>query len=454
MKKYLTLLLIIISGQLALAFDVVYPKKTEVTINSPTTFFIGSSDLPLTINGENIDIHSSTGFAYFTDLKEGKNIFELKTSKETKTYQIYRPKSISAKSTYTRPKPTEYAKPLWLVNETEKAPLRSTPVDAGINRLAHLPEGVELIADGEVSGFYRINLGGNKKGYISKNYVKPISTSLMGTLKSYEFVHEKEFYKYVFHLNKKVPFEITEGETFKLNLYNIKNYPDEIYTFEFPYEILSGSKKIYGYDGQYNGNDFILRIRKPLKINPKHPLKGIKITIDAGHGGKEYGATGCLGDKEKNIVLKIANYLKEELNELGANVIMTRDDDSYMNLYERVDKTNANNSSIFIRIHANALPDSLNPLTHRGTSVYYYYPQAKELAGNILVAMNTDLGTQNDKVRQESFAVVRNTSAISVLIETAYLINPEDNAMLIDDEFQKNCAKAIAKGISNYLKAK
>ena len=65
--------------------------------------------------------------------------------------------------------------------------------------------------------------------------------------------------------------------------------------------------------------------------------------------------------------------------------------------------------------------------------------------------MNEQLGTKNDKVRQESFALVRNTDALSVLIETAYLINPEDNANLVDPEFQKKCAKAIAAGVVNYL---
>lgn len=450
MKKYFISFLLVLLGQTGFAFDIVYPKKSEVTINSPTTFFIGSSKEPLTINGKSVQIHPSSGFAYFTDLKNGKNTFELKTENETKIYTINRPPN-TAKLYNCPPKLTEYPKPVWIKNETENAPLRSTPVDAGINRLAHLQKDVELIADGEIAGFYRIDLG-NKKGYISKNSVKPISASLYGTVKSYEFVNDKEFYKYVFHLSKRVPFEITEGENFSINFYNIKNSENETYTFEFPYALLAGTKKIYGYDGQYDGNDFILRIRKPLKINSKHPLKGIKITIDAGHGGNEYGAIGCLGDKEKDVVLKIAKNLEQELISLGANVIMTRDDDTYMNLYNRVKKANDNDTAIFISIHANALPDNLNPLTHRGTSVYYYYPQAKELAGNILVAMNTDLKTQNDKIRQESFAVVRNTSALSILIETAYLINPDDNAMLIDENFQINCAKSIAKGIENYLK--
>ena len=66
--------------------------------------------------------------------------------------------------------------------------------------------------------------------------------------------------------------------------------------------------------------------------------------------------------------------------------------------------------------------------------------------------MTKQLGTQNDNVRQGSLALVRNTTALSILIEVAYLINPEDNAMLIDTHFQKRCAKAIADGIEDFLK--
>ena len=65
--------------------------------------------------------------------------------------------------------------------------------------------------------------------------------------------------------------------------------------------------------------------------------------------------------------------------------------------------------------------------------------------------MTEELGTQNDNIHQQSFAVVRNTGALSILIEIAYLINPYDNEMLINHDFQKNTAKSIANGIEKYL---
>ena len=65
--------------------------------------------------------------------------------------------------------------------------------------------------------------------------------------------------------------------------------------------------------------------------------------------------------------------------------------------------------------------------------------------------MTTKLGLNNDKVRQASFALVRNTNALSILIETAYLINPSDNARLISEDFQIECAKSIADGLEKYF---
>ena len=180
-------------------------------------------------------------------------------------------------------------------------------------------------------------------------------------------------------------------------------------------------------------------------------MKNIKISLDAGHGGTEKGAIGCLGHTEKDINLSLVKNLETELKKRGAKVFLTRDDDIYVGLKDRVEKSNNENSHIFISIHGNALPDGYDPNQHSGTSIYYYYDQARPLAENILKTMVTDLKLCDDKVRQGSLAVVRNTYAPSILIEVAYLINPEDNSKLITPEFQQECAKAIADGIEKYF---
>ena len=130
---------------------------------------------------------------------------------------------------------------------------------------------------------------------------------------------------------------------------------------------------------------------------------------------------------------------------------MTRRIDNNLGLKERVEYANGKDSELLISIHANALPDGADPNKHSGTSIFYYYNQAKPLADKILAEVTTQVGTSDDKVRQGSLALVRNTNALSILIEVAYMINPEDNAKLINTEFQKQCAKSIADGIEKYF---
>lgn len=455
MKKLLLLLILLLNCLKCFSFDVVYPKKDIVTINSPSTFFIGSAKHKdkLTINGEKVNVHHSGGFAYVVFLNEGQNKFVLTDGIDTKTYLINRPVKVSG-GVYTPPKLIEYENRKQFLTSIDNAPLRNSPVDAGINRMSHFEKDIPLTIDGEKSNFYRVVLGENKKAWIAKTNVKAFEGYLNSpaVVSGYDYFDSPDYFTFVFHLDKKVPFEIVEGETFYLKFYNVKDCADNTYVYEFPYAEAAGTKKIVGYSGKFEGNDFIFKVRKFPKTDEKSPLKNIKIAVDAGHGGKESGAIGCCGDKEKDITLAISKYLQEELQKRGAKVIMTRNDDSYVGLKERVDIANENDAMFLISIHGNALPDNADPNKHRGTSIYFYYNQAKSLAAHVLVSMNKQLGTQNDNIRQGSLALVRNTNALSILIEVAYLINPEDNAMLIDPTFQKKCAKAIADGVEDFLK--
>ena len=451
MKKFILILGLLLFGSQVLAFNIVYPSKTDIIINADSTFFVGSSDKPLKINGQDVVLHPSGAFAYVVNLNIGENTFVLQSDNEKQIFVITRPDIKPSAS-----KPSVFIpykdKKIFSVT-TQDAPLRSTPVDGGINRIAHLPRNIELVADGEQNGFYRIQLGKNKSGWISKSNVKVLNTQLgfEAVLFGYEYVDSKDFYTFVFHFDKRVPFEMIEGDTFLMKFYNVKDQPDNTYVMKIPVKDSLSGRQLLGYSGEYKDNDFVLKIRKPVHTHSLRPLHNIRIAIDAGHGGSENGATGCLGNKEKDINLSIAKYLETELKKRGAKVIMTRRADNYVSLKDRVEIANYGNAVVFLSIHGNALPDGADPNKNRGTSIYYYYPQAKPLADIIMDTVTSEIGVPNDKVRQGSLAVVRNTNAISLLIEVSYLINPEDNANLINPEFQKQYAKAIADSLEKYF---
>ena len=178
----------------------------------------------------------------------------------------------------------------------------------------------------------------------------------------------------------------------------------------------------------------------------------ITVVVDAGHGGSEKGAVGCLGDKEKDINLKIALELKEILSQAGVNVIMTRECDANVSLDDRVKIARENCANIFVSVHLNSIPDiKMNIHKNRGTSVYYYNPNSKELAQSVLDTVSATVGTRKDGVRTASFAVIRPADYVGILVETAYMTNPLDSVLYKSDSFAKNAAQGIADGILHFV---
>lgn len=482
MKKYLLFIIVfLMSCVRVFALDIVYPKKNPVIISANSTFFIGSTNPTdkLTINDIEVKVSEKGAFAQMVPLKDGKNEFVIVSNPSPLTplqqgtngmnvppvstkinFVIEKPVS----KTFTKIEPPALLEYPFMIFSTTKdnIPLRTNPVDSGINRMAHLPKGLPLTINGEKNGFYRVYLNSKTAGWIFKSDVEQIGDvqDAYAPVKINDFKIRvgRDFYMLEFNLDKKIPFAVTEEKGLTLKLFNVNaeeklfcilNQPPKIEDNTLSLNI--PQTKIYGYDAYFKENKFILKVRKIPKINPQKPLKNIEIAVDAGHGGTEYGAIGCCGDKEKDINLAIAKNVEHELKSRGADVVMTRKDDTTLSLADRVKIARDNNAMISVSVHANALPDGADPAKNRGTSVFYYHNQAKSLAECILCSMTTQLGTQNDRVRQASLALVRPTNAVSVLIEVAYIINPDDYAMLLDKDFQKKCAKAISDGIENYI---
>ena len=136
---------------------------------------------------------------------------------------------------------------------------------------------------------------------------------------------------------------------------------------------------------------------------------------------------------------------------MGANVIMTRECDGTISLDDRIKLAKENCSNLFISIHLNSIPDiEMNVNKNRGTSVFYYNQNSKELANTLENALTQALNTRNDGVKEASFAVLRPTDYIGVLIEVAYMTNPMDSVLYKNENFARETAKAIADGILDF----
>lgn len=234
--------------------------------------------------------------------------------------------------------------------------------------------------------------------------------------------------------------------------------------------------------------------RDDLALSPA--ARRIKtIVIDPGHGGLETGARGPNGTLEKDITLAISLKLKEMIERrLALRVVLTRDKDVDVSLENRAALANNNRADIFISIHANG---AFRPKAH-GSETYFlslkasdeearrlaylennspefekkieeenqdqimmilwdmaqaaFLKQSSELAEIIQLELNKLLGTANRGVKQAPFKVLTGVACPAVLVEVAFISNPEEEAKLKDENFQASVAEAIYQGLLNYLR--
>ncbi|ADJ62356.1 AMIN domain-containing protein [Herbaspirillum seropedicae] len=235
------------------------------------------------------------------------------------------------------------------------------------------------------------------------------------------------------------------------------------------------------------------------KVVPDEPrmqlTRMITIALDPGHGGEDPGATGARGNREKDVVLSIAKRLKRKIEQYpNMRVMLTRDADFFVPLGQRVVKARKVQADLFVSIHADAF---VQP-TARGSSVFALSEKGasstaarwlanKENSADLIGGVNIkthdrqlasvllDLSTTaqiNDSLRvgnavlkeigginklhkgaveQAGFAVLKAPDIPSILIETAFISNPEEEAKLTDERYQEQMADAILTGIRNYF---
>ncbi|MFY9328934.1 MAG: N-acetylmuramoyl-L-alanine amidase [Georgfuchsia sp.] len=221
----------------------------------------------------------------------------------------------------------------------------------------------------------------------------------------------------------------------------------------------------------------------------------VTIALDPGHGGEDPGAVGKGGNYEKNVTISIARRLKTMIDgEDNMRSILTRDGDFFVPLGQRVSKARRVQADLFVSIHADAF---IKP-TARGSSVFVLSEHGasssaarwlakKENAADLIGGVNLgakdpylartlldlsqtatandslklgkdvlgELGHINDlhkgRVEEAAFAVLKAPDIPSILVETAFISNPEEEKRLIDDDYQNKMAEAILRGIKRYF---
>lgn len=174
-----------------------------------------------------------------------------------------------------------------------------------------------------------------------------------------------------------------------------------------------------------------------------------KIMIDAGHGGKDPGAIGQKGTKEKDITLKIAITVAALLQQAGIMTKLTRTSDVFVDLDDRAKIANAFGANLFVSIHCNSATDrSANGIE---TYCYKFGGDGEKLAKAVQKELIAATGLRDRSVKAANFAVLRETAMPAILVELCFISNPAEEALLNNPSFQAKCARAIVDGILKYL---
>ncbi|WP_456273920.1 SH3 domain-containing protein [Bacillus sp. AK031] len=185
----------------------------------------------------------------------------------------------------------------------------------------------------------------------------------------------------------------------------------------------------------------------PVSNRKSAGLKGKTVVIDPGHGGHDSGTTGYRGTLEKELTLSTSQLLYELLRNAGANVVLTRSDDTYSPLNSRVAIAHYYDSDAFISIHY----DSINDSSIKGYTAYYYHDYQKKLSKSVLNRLSETLSSRNRGVKQGDYHVIRENKQPAVLLELGYLSNPSEEALVNTNSFQDMAARSIYNGLTDYF---
>lgn len=177
-------------------------------------------------------------------------------------------------------------------------------------------------------------------------------------------------------------------------------------------------------------------------------LKGKKIVIDPGHGGKDYGTTGFSGTLEKNITMETATRLYNKLEAAGAEVFLTRYRDQYISLPSRVLTSTRFDADAFISIHYDSFYDDGS----EGATTFFYHPWQKDLAVNIHSSLIKKTNVHDRGVRKGDYYVIRENHQNAVLVELGFLSNPSEELIVTSEQYQMLATTGIYEGLARYFK--
>ncbi|MEI6427005.1 MAG: N-acetylmuramoyl-L-alanine amidase [Pseudanabaena sp. ELA607] len=340
------------------------------------------------------------------------------------------------------------------------------------SRLTPLPQHTRFVINGKEGNWVRLTQGFWTRAGATKEL--PPNTPTQAVIRGVRTKTLKHWTELRIPLEVPVPFALLqEDNSMTLTLYNATAQTDTILANADPvlagitwqqvepqrvvYRLKLKSAQAWGYKTRYDGKVLVLSLKHPPRLpqaqpSDSQPLQGIKILLDAGHGGPEdSGTVSPTGYPEKSATLVTTLLTRQALIDKGATVILTRDRDMDVELSQRVNLIDQNEPAIAISLHYNALPDNGDAENTVGMGAFWYHPQAQGLAEFINGYLTKELNRPNYGVFWNNLALTRPTVAPSILLEFGFMIHPTEWEWIANPQEQERRAHALADGITQWL---
>lgn len=359
---------------------------------------------------------------------------------------------------------------LEVVEVTAEQGAARTGAGTSFSRMTPLPKGTRATVTGREGDWLRLDYGAWIRASDTK--VVPGAVPVRSMIRGITSRKSGSWTEVLFPLQSPIPISVQQEQNrFILTLYNTTAQTDTIRLSDDPviarldwqqvepekieYRFNLKSNQQWGYKLRYEGTTLVLSLKHPPTRRNQKSLSGVKILLDAGHGGPEdLGSRGPTGFPEKTVALSTSKLLRDELTKRGATVLMTREADVDVDLATRVGMINKTEPAIALSIHYNALPDDGDAMNTKGVAMFWYQPQAHDLAMFLQNYLVKKLNRPSYGVYWNNLALTRPTTAPSVLLELGFMINPFEFEWITNPQEQQKLVLTLADAITEWLTKK
>ena len=478
-------------------FSVTYPEKDMATYYSAIFITGCGADTTVNVNGAEFPAATDGTFGVYYELAEGDNKITVSSGNDSKTLTVtrkvysYSGSSIQKEIPWddtVKLNPGRIVRTFSPLTSLLKDPADDTSISAGIeqgvklavketvevkrgNNMTHaykladdsyiLASNVEVLD--EITADYQPNKKENTDKYSVYN-TPHITSAEYSDLENGDGI-------FTFYVNN-MPAVIHNSNGNQLSLLFMDTVCDEIKIpssdfirnstvtntekgAEITFDIDTNNRILWGYDVKTEEGKVTLYLNNaPRHTDSDKPLENVTVVLDPGHGGKDPGALGVAslnGPVEKDLNLAVAKATKSILESYGANVVMTREGDTFPELEDRRSLTREIKPDLFISIHHNSMDYSYNSSTVRGSECYYFTDSSKNLAKLMAQNISTATERKNRGAHKARYYVTRNDICPAVLMEYGFVINPQEYSRLYTDEDIYKAAYGTAMAVYNAI---